>query len=552
VNSATVAPAFVILSAKYVGADLVAEFGQLPPSMLPNGGRPLYEAQCDMAEGFGARIVLVLPADYELPKPDQRRLAERAVQIVRPDASSNILDSIRVGLAATGDARELYLLFGDTLVPRREAWPMDSFAAGTTSHVAYWAEYIDDGTRCSFREVPPGGASGGTVLAGFMHFADTELLVRAAGQASEITELLNRYAADRPLRPITDVEWLDFGHLFTYHQSRCRELLARSFNSVTSDGHSVVKSGEPARKIFAEAQWYRQLPPRLRPYAPHFLSEREDASVSYELEYLYLPLLSEVYSFARLPRSAWDTILASCRDFLELMQSIAPRSHHVPADFPALFYDDMIGAKTRSRVQAFAMQRGLSLDVPWTFNGIQYGSLNELVERLTAMIRRTALADIVLWHGDFHFGNIFYDFRSRKVRVVDPRGMLSNGMLSIYGDARYDVAKLGHSVFGLYDQLIADRYELEHDGYDITLAFGDDPERAAVIAQYETMTMGRYATADKEAVAMVALLFLSMLPLHANNRRRQTALFGNALRLALRAEGMTAVGAVANAARVAA
>jgi hypothetical protein len=125
-------------------------------------------------------------------------------------------------------------------------------------------------------------------------------------------------------------------------------------------------------------------------------------------------------------------------------------------------------------------------------------------------------------------------------------------MLSIYGDARYDVAKLGHSVFGLYDQLIADRYELEHDGYDITLAFGDDPERAAVIAQYETMTMGRYATADKEAVAMVALLFLSMLPLHANNRRRQTALFGNALRLALRAEGMTAVGAVANAARVAA
>lgn len=546
------APVFVVLSAKYVGADLVAEFGQLPPSLLPNGGRPLYEAQCDMAERFGARMVLVLPADYTLSEYDRRRLAERHVEIVRPAARSTILDSVRAGLFAAAGASELFLLFGDTLVPRCAAWSADSFAAGTTSHVAFWAEYVDDGTICTFREVPPEGAGGGTVLAGFVHFADMALLERTAAHANEITDLLNRYAAERPLRPITDVEWLDFGHLFTYHQSRCRELLARSFNTVTSDGHSVIKSGEPARKIFAEAQWYLQLPTRLRPYAPHFMSERDEAALSYEIEYLYLPLLSELYGFARLPRSAWNTILESCRDFLHLMQSIVPRPHEVPVHYPALFHDDMIGAKTRARVLNFAVQRGFALDARWTFNGAAVGSLSETVERLSAMVRPTAHDDITLWHGDFHFGNIFYDFRSRRVRVVDPRGMLPNGMLTIYGDARYDIAKLGHSVFGLYDLLVAGRYDLTHDGYDITLAFDDDPERAAIIARYETMTIGRYATADREAIAMVALLFLSMLPLHASDERRQTALFGNALRLAALANAMPVPGTAPGVERAAA
>jgi hypothetical protein len=530
--------AFVILSGGYVGAELVAEFGLLPPSMLPNGGRPLYDAQVDMADALGADAILVLPNDYDVPFFDRARLATRGVTIVAAPPKASILLSLKAGLAATDGADEVFLLFGDTLVPRQDDWPSDGFAAGVTNHVAVWAEYHDDGDGVAFRRMSPGDDGGNrNVIAGFFHFSDAALLAGIVEQGGDIVDLLNAYAVQRPLTPVTDAEWLDFGHLFTYHHSRCRELLARSFNSVTSDGHSVIKSGTPARKIYAEAEWYKQLPSRMRPYAPHFMETVEGNQVSYEVEYLYLPLLSELYGFAHLPRSSWTTMLESCQVFLQLMQGIEPPQHRVPADYAQLFYSDMIGNKTRARLTDFAQHRDLCMDREWTFNGAPYMSLNGLIERLTAMIRPTTRDDIGMWHGDFHFGNIFYDFRSRKVRVVDPRGLLPNGMLTIYGDARYDISKLGHSVYGLYDFLIADRYHLHYDGaYDVALDFGEDAHRDSIIAAYSEMNIGRYATADQEAIAMVALLFLSMLPLHAQEKTRQTALLGNAMRLTMMAE----------------
>lgn len=528
--------AFIILSGEYVGPELVAEFGRLPPSMLPNGGQPLYEAQCDMADALGASPVIVLPEDFTLSSFDLERFAQRGLAVAWSSSTMSLVDSLRVGLDAR-PAAGAFLLFGDTLVANLRSWPSDSFAAGETSHVAAWAGYTEEAGRSVFHDRPPEATGSGDVVAGFFHFSDSMRLLELAQNAESLTDLLNRYSAERPLSASTNAEWLDFGHLFTYHQSRCRELLARSFNSVVSDGHSVVKSGTPARKIFAEAEWYKQLPARLRPFAPHFMGDTDAQGVSYEVEYLYLPLMSELYSFAHLPMSTWVTMIDSCCKFLQTMHAITPASHHVPADFHRFFFDDMIGAKTEARLHAFARERDLCQNRAWTLNGKPFLSLKELADHLIAMIRPSDGDDISFWHGDFHFGNIFYDFRSRKVRVVDPRGLLPNGMLTVYGDARYDISKLGHSIYGLYDMLIAGRYHLQSDNsYDVTLDFGPDPRREEIIALYSGLKIGRYATADREAIAMVALLFLSMLPLHATDRRRQLALLANAMRLARMAE----------------
>ena len=71
-------------------------------------------------------------------------------------------------------------------------------------------------------------------------------------------------------------------------------------------------------------------------------------------------------------------------------------------------------------------------------------------------------------HGDFCFSNILYDFKSQSIKVIDPRGLSGDGKeQSIYGDLRYDVAKLAHSVIGKYDFIIAGRFsyseESQHD-----------------------------------------------------------------------------------------
>jgi streptomycin 6-kinase len=58
------------------------------------------------------------------------------------------------------------------------------------------------------------------------------------------------------------------------------------------------------------------------------------------------------------------------------------------------------------------------------------------------MVRPTRPEDIRFWHGDYHYGNLFFDARKRRVLCVDPRGRLDDGTITSFGDRRYDVAKL--------------------------------------------------------------------------------------------------------------
>ena len=526
---------FLILSGTYVGPELVSEFGRLPPCFLPNGTRRLLDAQVEFGRTLAANLALTLPDGFDEPRADADRFASAGLRVFRTDPRNSISASLFDVLETVDHRGRLFLLFGDTLIryPSAGSEP-DTFATGETHHLAMWADYNEEAGRVRFHQRVDAGGNPTQVVAGFFDFADTALLRTLAAAHHDFIDLLNAYAGKRDFRPARTTQWLDFGHLHTYFHSRRSELASRSFNQVTGGRLSVRKSGTPDRKIFAEASWYRNLPNRFRPYVPHFIELHRTPAVAYEIEYLYLPLLSELYCFGRLPTHLWVDILTSCREFLELCQETRPDSFEIGTDYPKRFFTDMIVGKTFGRLRTFANSAGLSLDEPWSFGNEQMPSLNRLAEALIGLIRPTGPGDICTWHGDFHFANIFYDFRSQRVRVVDPRGMLSDGTLTMFGDARYDVAKLSHSVVGMYDLLIAGRYALTYDGgYAIDLAFESDPEREGFLAEYARIRIGGYSCADPEITAMASLLFLSMLPLHANNKERQFAMLANGLRLAL-------------------
>ncbi|MCJ8355626.1 capsular biosynthesis protein, partial [Novacetimonas hansenii] len=65
---------FIILSGAYICPELVAEFGNLPPAFLPNGGRRLYEDQLKQAVALNAQPIIVLPDNYPLPHYDMERI----------------------------------------------------------------------------------------------------------------------------------------------------------------------------------------------------------------------------------------------------------------------------------------------------------------------------------------------------------------------------------------------------------------------------------------------------------------------------------------------
>jgi len=96
---------------------------------------------------------------------------------------------------------------------------------------------------------------------------------------------------------------------------------------------------------------------------------------------------------------------------------------------------------------------------------------------------------------------------------------------------RYDLAKLAHSVLGLYDYIVADAFEIDDGtGLDFRLRIHADEDVAAIQKLFAALPLLNGMTA-RHVAPITVLLFLSMLPLHQDAPRRQRAMLANALRL---------------------
>ena len=148
------------------------------------------------------------------------------------------------------------------------------------------------------------------------------------------------------------------------------------------------------------------------------------------------------------------------------------------------------------------------------------------------MIERGNQEFVTMMHGDFCFSNILYDFKSKSVKVIDPRGIDNDGNFSMYGDMRYDVAKLAHSIVGLYDLIIAGMFDYnESKPYEVSLRLEVADSVLATQEQFRSMLFAGYSVEELSVYPIMVHLFLSMLPLHRDNPERQKAMLANALRL---------------------
>jgi hypothetical protein len=87
-------------------------------------------------------------------------------------------------------------------------------------------------------------------------------------------------------------------------------------------------------------------------------------------------------------------------------------------------------------------------------------------------------------------------------------------------------------VLGLYDFIVAGFYLLRRDGQDLHLRVLSERCQPVQRLFAATAFAGR-TPAEWQAYPVMVLLFLSMLPLHADDPRRQLALMANGIRLYL-------------------
>ena len=515
----------LIAGGAYVEAELEAEFGRLPPPFLPLGNRRLFLHQQRALAPHAGRLLLSLPADFPVEHRDAALLAELGIEIVPVPTGLSLGQSIVYVVNVTGlTGSPFAILHGDTLISGLD------FAAPDVVSIA---ESAPPGLRWGYLAQPDGplefqtGSDGsGPVLSGWFSFSNATRLVQAiTRRGGDFLGGLAEYARAVPLGRVEAEQWLDFGHASTYHRSRRRLTTERAFNRLTSTRRTVVKTSTDSRKIEAEARWYEALPAPMRVFTPAYLGRQEiDGVPAYELEFLHLPSLAEIHVFGQQPRLAWETIFSACDEFLSACAAIpAPDATRSGRD---LFLD-----KTLERLERFAGEAGLDLASPCRLGDVALPGLERMARIAADAIPPPDRADC-LAHGDFCFSNILYDLRAERVRAIDPRGLDGTGALSCFGDPRYDIAKLFHSVVGRYDHILAGYFDLNWTGpLALELHLPDTPGLRAVEDAFLSHRFAGMTPAEAAAHPIAVLLFLSMLPLHADDPRRQTALLANAMRL---------------------
>lgn len=482
--------------------------------MLPVQNRRLYEHQIALAPK-GENIVVSLPKGYVLTNYDKKRFDDLEITVVYCPEGFSLGQSVVYVLNVLGRYHEtLRILHGDTLFSELTE-DLDVCAVAKAEDNYDWDLSNQQDEK---------------VYSGYFAFSDQSFLIQKITEAGyNFVDGVRDYGRAKCLINTMLKNWMDFGLSNSYYRSISKLTTQRVFNSLKITRYSLRKSSTDKRKMLAEANWLSSLPIPMKHYAPSIWDSGEEFDQGYyEIEYYFLSSLASLFTFGKINAGVWEEIIDACLKFLN------DESQYKPDD-PMRYArqnDKLYSVKTLKRLEDYSKQAVISLDEGWIINGVKTPSLRTIIKDIEPKISKEDSRFATLMHGDPCFSNILYDFKSKSIKVIDPRGLDIDGNISIYGDLRYDVAKLAHSVIGMYDYIIGGMFEYsEISKYNISLSFEMTEELREIQGYFLSRKIGGYTVEELSTYPILIHLFLSMLPLHNDKPDRQKAMLANALRL---------------------
>lgn len=483
----------LITSGAYIDSSLASEFGNIPPCMLPVQNKRLYEHQIELIRnqfGYDEKIIISLPVSYHIDTYDINKINELNATIVKVDPNLTLGESI-ASILYTIEDDAIYILHGDTLFSCLSK-ELNVCSVGKPYTFYNW----------TYTDFNPD-----KVHTGFFSFSSSKTLLQ------NLTD--NLYNFSSVIYSLKEIElegWLDFSLTSTYYKSISKFTTQRVFNDLSITEYSVTKSSKDIIKMQAESNWLINIPVQLKKYVPQVYDNKHN---SYTIEYCYNSSLANIFVFGNLDLCSLKDILEKCIEYINIEKQYIPDSK---IDTNYLYTE-----KTLSRLS------NIDLDKNYIINGENVGSIRDIITDLDKYIDKDCYKYNSIMHGDLCFSNILYDSRSNHIKLIDPRGVDNKHNISTYGDWRYDVAKLAHSIIGKYDFIISNRFKYkENSSTDIEFEIECDDVKIKELEKYFNKFFN-----FKMYYPIMINLFLSMIPLHSDNILRQKAMFANALNLYL-------------------
>lgn len=520
--------------------------GDLPAVVYPLNKGTQFDALWAQYADADEIVIVACQGSHEIRK--RVDLASHpAVRIVEMPEVGDLCATVRYGLDALADkSLPAVVNFSDTVAHGGILEAGDAFYRSRERFSDEWTffEREGDGLHVTFdRDESASSEPGyGDVFVGVFRFEDPAAMLDAIdkaegaedGRVSWFYRAIERYDEEHPLDPLEPEDWFDIGHLSGYVNAQL-QVKAREFNHIAIDRNRAIlhKSSDDVDKFLGEVRWYLKLPSDVSYAAPRIFNY----SLAYddpwvEMEYYPYHTLHSLWLNGKLERAQWATIFERIAFVLGDFARYRVNDDEVKIS-SAL--KEMYLDKTVERLERLRAQEDFAplFDGPITVNGKSYPSLDQVEKQLADIIPDALCSgdeDMCLIHGDLCFANVMVDDSLSFVKLVDPRGKF--GPFDIYGDPRYELAKLAHSVDGLYDLIIKERFELAYEPDARSIKFEivrpDGPDLYSIMQEcLAPIIDGRL----RQVELIEATLFLSMVPLHAESVRQQLAMLATGLQL---------------------
>lgn len=502
-------------------------------SMIPVNGKPVLGRILDdlLEKGITSVIVVHQATDFQLSDFIYISYADRMkIKQVPVLSDGNIIDSLIRGVEAS-ETNELRIILGDTLIKDSYDLPHKDYVyIHPVRNSSRWclAHTDKEGYIQNFSDKKPRVQGDLNAVCGYYYFSDSSLLKKVLGrqrqkQKSELSDVLFEYNVTNKIKTVKTDNWFDFGNIDTFFTSKAKLLTGRYFNSLVVNPvlNTITKVSQWDQKLKNELEWYLKIPEELKVLTPRIITKQvHEEKVTIIQEYYGYPTLAEIFLYYNLNPDVWSFILWN---LFQIHEKIKSYKGYLPEESIRSIYIN----KTEERLHM------LYKDEYWNeilnkdeiiVNGKNLQNLGYFKEELTLMCEQLVdNCEVAILHGDYCFSNILFDLNSQITRIIDPRG--SFGEAGIYGDPRYDVAKLRHSVCGLYDFITSDLFDLEEASpgdYKLKIYKNDSIPEIGKEFDLIIQEKGYNLT---EIKFIESLLFLSMIPLHKEKPLRQRAMY---------------------------
>lgn len=540
--------ALLIPSALLVPPDMRNKFGELPTALFPLGNKTMIERLYDKYKDI-VDIIYIVVKRKQLLINDYINSKKLPIRIIELDELRDLGYTIQYGIEfiirQEPSVDYVYVNFADSLL--EEPIPVNNndfiyYVTGmSTDEWTYFREKEGKIEIILDKCLVGGGIllkNVSQIFVGVFGFTNPhyflELLKQYCNVYSEMDtfyQAIFTYSQEYPFTILHSQNWFDVGHSDNYSKATT-SVAARSFNSIEIDEQRGIlkKRSENKEKLVNEIRWYLRIPNKLQYLLPRVYDYSLDLTDPYvSMEYYGYHTLHESLVFGDLPLVKWQAIFQKLLFAINDMGKFTVTGERI--QFEAALRDIYL-QKTFDRLDMMRNELDFHsfFENTITINGKEYRSLNEYIKMLPQLIEKlvvdTFIGQFNIIHGDLCFANILIEDTYDFIRVIDPRGKF--GAFDIYGDARYELAKLMHTLEGKYDFIIEDMFDIDVIGNTIEYHVHKQIDNITNVF----LDVFRESIDNIQAVRLIeATLFLSMIPLHSDYKQRQFAMLATGVML---------------------